>query len=223
MIQPEDCAEVVRMCLRLSPRARIPQVVIERLGASPAASARGRPASAGSARARRGRARPERTKPTIGDRVVHAGHQRRGDEQRGDDHRRADPVRDSSARGARARRGRSAGCRPSACPSRGASASWPTRRGRRAAVRAACSRARAAVQARACRPASCSHRPIPSSSSSSIGSSCRIEAARDRIGLRERLADEREARRQGDAVLGARFAAGRRAPRPSRMPESGRQ
>jgi NAD(P)-dependent dehydrogenase (short-subunit alcohol dehydrogenase family) len=34
MIQPEDCAEVVRMCLRLSPRARIPQVVIERLGAA---------------------------------------------------------------------------------------------------------------------------------------------------------------------------------------------
>jgi NAD(P)-dependent dehydrogenase (short-subunit alcohol dehydrogenase family) len=33
MIQPEDCAEVVRMCLRLSPRARIPQVVIERVGA----------------------------------------------------------------------------------------------------------------------------------------------------------------------------------------------
>jgi NAD(P)-dependent dehydrogenase (short-subunit alcohol dehydrogenase family) len=33
MIQPEDCAEVVRMCLRLSPHARIPQVVIERLGA----------------------------------------------------------------------------------------------------------------------------------------------------------------------------------------------
>src|SRR3569833_3864114 len=32
MIQPEDCAEVVRMCLRLSPRARIPQVVIERMG-----------------------------------------------------------------------------------------------------------------------------------------------------------------------------------------------
>ena len=32
MIQPEDCAEVVRMCLRLSPRARVPQVVIERLG-----------------------------------------------------------------------------------------------------------------------------------------------------------------------------------------------
>ena len=38
MIQPEDCAEVVRMCLRLSPRARIPQVVIERVGSS------GRPA-----------------------------------------------------------------------------------------------------------------------------------------------------------------------------------
>jgi NAD(P)-dependent dehydrogenase (short-subunit alcohol dehydrogenase family) len=32
MIQPEDCAEVVRMLLRLSPRARIPEVVIERLG-----------------------------------------------------------------------------------------------------------------------------------------------------------------------------------------------
>jgi len=32
MIQPQDCAEVVRMCLRLSPRARIPQVVIQRVG-----------------------------------------------------------------------------------------------------------------------------------------------------------------------------------------------
>jgi NAD(P)-dependent dehydrogenase (short-subunit alcohol dehydrogenase family) len=32
MIAPEDCAEVVRMCLRLSPNARIPQVVIERVG-----------------------------------------------------------------------------------------------------------------------------------------------------------------------------------------------
>jgi NAD(P)-dependent dehydrogenase (short-subunit alcohol dehydrogenase family) len=32
MIQPEDCAEVVRMCLHLSPRARIPEVVIERVG-----------------------------------------------------------------------------------------------------------------------------------------------------------------------------------------------
>jgi NAD(P)-dependent dehydrogenase (short-subunit alcohol dehydrogenase family) len=32
MIRPEDCAEVVRMCLRLSPNARIPQVVIERVG-----------------------------------------------------------------------------------------------------------------------------------------------------------------------------------------------
>ena len=31
MIQPEDCAEIVRMLLRLSPRARIPNVVIERL------------------------------------------------------------------------------------------------------------------------------------------------------------------------------------------------
>jgi NAD(P)-dependent dehydrogenase (short-subunit alcohol dehydrogenase family) len=34
MIQPEDCAEVVRMCLRLSPRARIPQVIVERVGAT---------------------------------------------------------------------------------------------------------------------------------------------------------------------------------------------
>jgi NAD(P)-dependent dehydrogenase (short-subunit alcohol dehydrogenase family) len=32
MIQPQDCAEVVRALLRLSPAARIPQVVIERLG-----------------------------------------------------------------------------------------------------------------------------------------------------------------------------------------------
>ena len=32
MIRPEDCAEVVRMLLRLSPHARIPQVVIERAG-----------------------------------------------------------------------------------------------------------------------------------------------------------------------------------------------
>jgi NAD(P)-dependent dehydrogenase (short-subunit alcohol dehydrogenase family) len=34
MIRPEDCAEIVRMCLRLSPRARVPQVVIERVGSS---------------------------------------------------------------------------------------------------------------------------------------------------------------------------------------------
>jgi NAD(P)-dependent dehydrogenase (short-subunit alcohol dehydrogenase family) len=32
MIRPEDCAEIVRMCLRLSPSARIPQVVVERMG-----------------------------------------------------------------------------------------------------------------------------------------------------------------------------------------------
>ena len=32
MIRPEDCAEVVRMLLRLSPYARIPQVVIEGTG-----------------------------------------------------------------------------------------------------------------------------------------------------------------------------------------------
>ncbi len=34
MIQPEDCAEVVRMLLRLSPNARVPQVVIERSGST---------------------------------------------------------------------------------------------------------------------------------------------------------------------------------------------
>jgi NAD(P)-dependent dehydrogenase (short-subunit alcohol dehydrogenase family) len=32
MIQPEDCAEVVRMCVRLSPRASIGEVVIRRVG-----------------------------------------------------------------------------------------------------------------------------------------------------------------------------------------------
>ena len=32
MIQPEDCGEVVRLLLRLSPSARVPQVVIERVG-----------------------------------------------------------------------------------------------------------------------------------------------------------------------------------------------
>ncbi len=36
MIQPSDCAEIVRMCLRLSPHARIPQVVVERLGSGTA-------------------------------------------------------------------------------------------------------------------------------------------------------------------------------------------
>ena len=33
MIQPEDCAELVRALLRLSPATRIPQIVIERAGA----------------------------------------------------------------------------------------------------------------------------------------------------------------------------------------------
>ena len=32
MIRPEDCAEVVRMLLRLGPRARVPNIVLERLG-----------------------------------------------------------------------------------------------------------------------------------------------------------------------------------------------
>jgi NAD(P)-dependent dehydrogenase (short-subunit alcohol dehydrogenase family) len=34
MIQPQDCAEIVRMCLRLSPNARVPQIVVERVGAA---------------------------------------------------------------------------------------------------------------------------------------------------------------------------------------------
>ena len=33
LIRPEDCAEIVRMLLRLSTRARVPQVVVERVGA----------------------------------------------------------------------------------------------------------------------------------------------------------------------------------------------
>jgi NAD(P)-dependent dehydrogenase (short-subunit alcohol dehydrogenase family) len=32
MIRPEDCAEIVRLLLKLSPYARIPQVVVERVG-----------------------------------------------------------------------------------------------------------------------------------------------------------------------------------------------
>src|SRR5438045_5313859 len=32
MIRPEDCAEIVRLLLRLSPYARIPHVVVERVG-----------------------------------------------------------------------------------------------------------------------------------------------------------------------------------------------
>jgi NAD(P)-dependent dehydrogenase (short-subunit alcohol dehydrogenase family) len=35
-IQPEDIAEIVRLLLRLSPKARIPNVVVERLGDSQA-------------------------------------------------------------------------------------------------------------------------------------------------------------------------------------------
>jgi NAD(P)-dependent dehydrogenase (short-subunit alcohol dehydrogenase family) len=33
MIRPQDCAEIVRALLRLSPHARVPQIVIERVGA----------------------------------------------------------------------------------------------------------------------------------------------------------------------------------------------
>jgi len=32
MIRPEDCAEIVRMLLRLGPHARIPEVIVERVG-----------------------------------------------------------------------------------------------------------------------------------------------------------------------------------------------
>ena len=96
MIQPEDCAEVVRMCLRLSPRARIPQVVIERVGSS------GKIALSSLEIAGRPQDPPELEEPERDreheaddrDRVVHARHQRRRDEQRRDDHRRAEPVRD---------------------------------------------------------------------------------------------------------------------------------
>jgi 3-oxoacyl-[acyl-carrier protein] reductase len=34
MIQPDDCAELVRTLLRLSPAARIPEIVIERIGSA---------------------------------------------------------------------------------------------------------------------------------------------------------------------------------------------
>jgi short-subunit dehydrogenase len=34
MIQPEDCAEIVRLLLRLGPTARLPEVVVERMGSS---------------------------------------------------------------------------------------------------------------------------------------------------------------------------------------------
>jgi NAD(P)-dependent dehydrogenase (short-subunit alcohol dehydrogenase family) len=36
LIRPEDCAETVRMCLRLSPAARVPQIVLERMGSGAA-------------------------------------------------------------------------------------------------------------------------------------------------------------------------------------------
>jgi len=36
MIQPEDCAEIVRLMLRLGPTARVPQIVVERLGSTSA-------------------------------------------------------------------------------------------------------------------------------------------------------------------------------------------
>jgi hypothetical protein len=32
LIQPEDCAELVRAVLRLSPRARVAELVVERVG-----------------------------------------------------------------------------------------------------------------------------------------------------------------------------------------------
>lgn len=38
MIRPEDCAELVRSLLRLSPYARVPQIVIERVGSSGSAA-----------------------------------------------------------------------------------------------------------------------------------------------------------------------------------------
>ena len=35
MIQPEDCAQLVRTVLHLSPHARVPEIVIERVGDEP--------------------------------------------------------------------------------------------------------------------------------------------------------------------------------------------
>ena len=41
MIQPEDLAEIVRLCLRLSPHARIPEIVVENTGGNTAILSRG--------------------------------------------------------------------------------------------------------------------------------------------------------------------------------------
>ena len=34
MIQPEDCVELVRAVLRLGPRARVPEIIVERVGST---------------------------------------------------------------------------------------------------------------------------------------------------------------------------------------------
>ena len=44
MIRAEDCAEIVRLLLRLSPYARIPHVLVERLDAVPTKAALSAPA-----------------------------------------------------------------------------------------------------------------------------------------------------------------------------------
>ncbi len=41
MIQPEDMAEIVRLCLRLSPHARIPEIVVENTGGNTSILSRG--------------------------------------------------------------------------------------------------------------------------------------------------------------------------------------
>jgi NAD(P)-dependent dehydrogenase (short-subunit alcohol dehydrogenase family) len=41
MIQPEDIVEIVRLCLRLSPHARIPQIVVENMGGNTEILSRG--------------------------------------------------------------------------------------------------------------------------------------------------------------------------------------
>ena len=112
MIQPEDCAEVVRMCLRLSPRARVPQVVIERVGSSGKIACSRAYRSPGVRRIRQSSKRPSRresTKPmsaTVVHRAISA------DEiSSADDHARRRSGSRSNGRRARARRGPSAGCR----------------------------------------------------------------------------------------------------------------
>ena len=116
------------------------------------------------------------------------------------------PVRRSSAACARARRARSGRPRPSACRSRGGRRSAPPRRGSRA-TRAELSeqrsrRARSGSQARL---GLVEHQLERLLARSARSGRARVERARDRVGLGERLPDEREARRQADPVARAQM------------------